>query len=235
MDLRYGDAAARALAAGLPSENKARAVATSIGAYTASNGTLTANANGALAAQDGVTMAVGDVLFLPEGLTNVTAADAGPYSIVALGGASAKVVLARPSWWKHAALIRQGVDVAIGPEGTLYGGSSWKSFVATAIKVIGTDAPALYPRRISKKVTLAIGTLAAPITNIPVRGVAGQTEVRVQSLPSTAPHANTRVWRCSALTAGVIGTASIQVVAESAPGTTNASDVGDYDLIVENV
>jgi len=36
------------------------------------------------------------------------------------------------------------------------------------------------------------------------------------------------------LTAGVTGTASVQMVAESAPGTTNASDVGQYNLTAIN-
>lgn len=214
--------------------NTARAVATTLGAYAAASGVITMSSNGALAAQDGVTMVAGDVLFVQEGIANVTAADAGPYTITSLGGASAKVVLTRPPWWANGGLIAQSGDVKIGPEGTLFGGCTQKSFVTTAIKVIGTDAPVFWPNQVSKKVTLASGTLAAPITTIPVRSSAGLTAIIITSLPSTAPHANTRVLRVSALTAGVSATASIQIVAESAPGTTNASDVGDYALTIRN-
>lgn len=222
----YGDAAARQLSIELPAEFKCRAVATSIGAYTTSGGVLTVTANGALAAQDGVTMAAGDLLFVQEGLTNVTAADAGPYVISSLGSASAQVVLVRPAWWKHGALVVAGAVIQIAAGGTLFGGTEWKSFVTTATKVVGTDAPVFWPRSVSKSATLVSGTITA-VTTVPIRSATLST-YEISSTPTTAPHASTRVWRVDALTAGVTGTASYTIVAESAPGTTNASDVGTY-------
>lgn len=231
---KSGDKAARDLSNEIPLEFKCRAVATAIGAYTASGGTLTVTASGALASQDGVAMAAGDMLFLQEGLSNVTAADAGPYRIVSLGGASAQVVLSRPAWWPHGGAIVQGAMVAIGGEGSLFGGCTEKTFVATGAK-IGTDAPAFWPDCVMQKVTLASGTLAAAKTNMPVRSATtNPSQISITSLPTTAPHATTRLWRPSAVTAGVTGTASIQIVAESAPGSTNTSDIGDYCLAVRN-
>lgn len=87
----------------------ARAVATSIAAYGGTTtGTLTANANGAIGAQDGVTLAAGDVVFLPEGIANLSAAsDAGPYVVANTGSASTKFVLTRPAWWSTGAQIRR--------------------------------------------------------------------------------------------------------------------------------
>jgi hypothetical protein len=68
--------------------NKARAVITSIQAYGGTTtGVLTETGTSALSAADGVTLAVGDVVLLPAGTVNISAAsDAGPYVVTALGG-----------------------------------------------------------------------------------------------------------------------------------------------------
>lgn len=216
---------------------KARVVATSIGANTGTTtGTLTITATGALGAQDGVTCVVGDVIFIQEGTANVAAADAGPWVISVIGTTGVSAVLMRPDWWAHGAALVSASSIEIGPDGTgtnpTLAGTIWKVF-ATGGKIIDTDAPVFWPGRITCAVTLASGTLAAARTTMPVRGHLITTFV-ISSDPATAPHANTRVWRVSALTAGVTGTASVQVVAESAPGTTNASDVGQYNVTAIN-
>src|SRR5262249_6780178 len=93
----------------------ARGGAASIQAYGGTGtGALTESANGALAAQDGLTIAVGDILFLPHGLTNVTAADVGPWVVTGLGGASSKWTLVRPSWWPHGSAIPLVAIINIG-------------------------------------------------------------------------------------------------------------------------
>lgn len=231
-----GTASATAAPSGRP---VCRAVVTSLAANTGTTtGTLTGSANGALGTQDGITtLAVGDDVFIPEGTTNLAAAsDAGPYRIVSLGAAGTKWVLERPPWWLTGNTIGLGSIVEIGPEGTStdpgYAGTVWKTF-ATKGKIIDTDAPAFWPRTMTSAVTLASGTLAAARRNVPVRA-ALSTSFVISSNPATAPHASTRDWRVSALTPGVMGTASIQMVAESAPGTTNASDVGQYNITANN-
>lgn len=219
---------------------KARVVMTSLAAsYVGSGtGTLTAAATGALATQDGVTtFALGDVLFIQEGTTNlIDPKDAGPWQITTLGATGVKNVFQRPSWYAHGSPIVPGTVIEIGGEGTGtdpgLAGTSWKSFAAKG-KIIGTDAPVFWPRRVNAAVTLASGTLASARTTIPVRSATGTAFV-ISSNPATAPHANTRVWRVSALTAGVTGSSSVQIVAETAPGTTNASDVGQYNLSANN-
>lgn len=229
-----GMARPEGLAGSAASAFTARAVATSIAAYdNTGTATITGTANGALGTQDGVsTLAVGDVILLPRGVTNVQTADVGPWQIVALGGASAKYSLTRPAWWRHGGAMLQGAVIEVGGEGTLFGGCAFKAFAATG-QIIGTNDPVFWPNIVTQAVTLASGTLAAALTTIPVRS-ATKTAFVITSNPATAPHASTRTWRISALTAGNIGTASIQMVAESAPGTTNASDVGQYNITAIN-
>lgn len=82
--------------------------------------TLTANANGALAAQDGVSLAVGDRLLV---LFESTAANNGVYVVTSLGGASAKYVLTRTD---DACLSAQlaGAEIVV-TLGTVNSGSTW--------------------------------------------------------------------------------------------------------------
>jgi hypothetical protein len=106
----------------------------------------------------------------------------------------------------------------------------WRSDAAKG-SAIGTDAPAFWPERVTVGVTLASGT--ATSTALPLKSLT-KSRVSVNPTPTTAPNTSTRVWRVSAATVGVLGTASITVVAESAPGTTNTSDVGTYTITVDN-
>lgn len=231
-----GSASAAAAPAGRP---VCRVVVTALAANTGTTtGTLTGSVNGALGTQDGVAgLAVNDDVFIPEGTTNLAAVtDAGPYRIVSLGGAGSKWILERPPWWLTGNTIALGSTIEIGPEGTStdpgYAGTVWRTF-ATKGKIIDTDAPVFWPRTMTSAVTLVAGTLAAPRTKVPVRS-ALITSFVISSNPATAPNTATRDWRISALTPGVTGTASIQMVAEASPGATNASDVGQYNITSAN-
>ncbi len=156
-----------------PANMTSRAVVTSLAAYAGTTtGTLTASANGAFGTQDGITtLAVGDTVFIPEGTTNLTAAsDAGPYVIAALGATGAKWQLVRPSWWATGASIPTGA-IKIGPEGTFWFGTEWKSFAVKGSQVIDTSAPKLYPGRVAFQITLVAGT----------KTISGQTGVPVSS------------------------------------------------------
>lgn len=230
----------------LPSSevDTARVVMTSLSAsYTGSGtGTLTGPANTAFPTQDGVTLGgsglvVGDTVFMPEGIANIAAdTDAGPWEILAPGSGSTAWVLQRPAWYKTGNAIGLGRTIQIGGEGTLWAGTRWRSDAAKG-KIIDTDAPAHWPVKVSKGVTNSGGTVT--VTGLPVKS-AVNSSVIVSPSPGHAPHASTVDWRASAVTAGKVGTgnsdtqASITVVAESAPGTTNTSDVGTYVLTVEN-
>jgi hypothetical protein len=216
-------------------ELTARFAFTSLAAFAQASGVITGSVNGAMGStQDGQTPAVGDVAFLIKGscgAATVAAADAGPWVITSLGGASSKYTMARPYWFANGALIKQGLTVKV-QIGTLFGGVDFRSFAATAALVIGTGDPAFWPGSVRKAVTFSSGTVSA-ITTIPIRSLS-YTTFKISSDPTTAPHASTRVWRVNAATAGDVGTASFVPAAESAPGTTNASDVGQYVLEVSN-
>jgi hypothetical protein len=81
-------------------------------------GFLQANANGALGAQDGVTLKVGDRLLV---WNQATASQNGIYMVTQLGGASAPWVLARTGDADVSANFVTGALIPVGPEGALYG------------------------------------------------------------------------------------------------------------------
>lgn len=147
------------LATGSSLANFARVVATAIDAYAGTGtGVLTKSTNGALAAQDGATIAVGDEIFLPPGLANVAAKDSGPWVAAALGQTSvSKWRLERPSWWRTGDGIRQAHVIQIGGEGTAHRGMMLKALCGKGL-VIDTDDPVFYPASQLFRVTLAAGT-----------------------------------------------------------------------------
>jgi len=227
-----------------------RAVATSIAAYTGSGtGVLTSSAAAALGAQDGVTLSSGDTLFIPEGLANVSAVDAGPWVITNAGSGSADWVLTRPTWWAHGAKIGANgpgprVDgpslaqvIRIGPEGNFWAGTDWKTF-ATPNTVIDTSDPDFYPGRVTQQITLVSG--AKTLTNVPMRGqVSGNpTNVffsRTSTLGSTITA--TFGYQTSVLTAGYLspgGSASLVFIAALSTGAVNTADDSQGELTIEN-
>lgn len=78
--------------AGQPQIACRAATTAALAAYTRTTNKIVANANGALAAQDGVTLAVNDVLLLKNGAAG---ADNGPYKILATGSGAAKFEMER--------------------------------------------------------------------------------------------------------------------------------------------
>lgn len=208
----------------------ARLVITSIAAYTRTDGVIEANANGALANQDGVAPAVGDVLLLPEG-TAAAAADAGPWIVESLGAGGAKFKLRRPDWWAHGATYKLAAVIEVGPAGTLWKGSSWKTF-ATAAQLIGTDAPLLWPRSFQRKVTLVAGTVnvAGPIRSVT------ETMVQITRRTPNTSTATTGGYQCeeASRTAGAIGTGEVDIMAAVAAGTINNADISTLDVLITN-
>ena len=226
------------LAASRATAFTARVVATSIGANTGTGtGVLTITATGALGAQDGVTCAAGDVIFIQEGTTNVAAIDAGPWTITTIGTTGVSAVLTRPDWWTHGGTMIPGAVIEIGGEGTgttpRFAGSQWKSFAAKGT-VIDTTAPSFWPRQLSGVYTASSGVVLNAYALFPIRSATTSVPLAVNT--GTAAHASTvgppRVTTLP--TAGVTGSASLTMKAESAPGTVNASDVGVYTVSVTN-
>lgn len=211
---------------------RARAVCTSLGANTGTTtGTLTVTATGALGAQDGVTLVAGDVLLVPEGTTNLSAAsDAGPYVVTSAGGTGVHAVLSRPTWWATGQPIVPADTVEVGGEGTTYAGTAWKTFVAKG-KVIDTDAPLLWPREITQDIQLSSGIKA--VTNVPIRD-ASASAIFANLKSTSGTTATTVMYTPTLVTAGALNTATVTFAAQSVPGTNQTSDASHLRATVIN-
>ena len=161
----------------------ARAVVDLLHAYTGSGtGTLTSTANGAMSAStfrsDGVTLAVGDQVFIQAGVTNVTAKDSGPWVVSSLGAAGAPWVITRPQWFLTGIKIPAAATVKVGGEGAVYQNTNWRATAASGTVVDTTDC-AFYVEEFTFQTTLggtgtAYQTISAnqpgPSTNYPLTG-----------------------------------------------------------------
>ena len=127
---------------------------------------------------DGITYVAGDIVLLC-GQTN--AAQNGPYVV---GTVSTTAALTRPTWWATGSYVPMGAVFELGPEGTLRGGMSYKSFVTTATVVIGTTTPLLYPQYIMGAVALSTGT--ATVSNLSITSQAYVLCNDVTTLTKTA-------------------------------------------------
>jgi hypothetical protein len=214
----------------------ARVVGTSLAAYAGTGtGVLTASATGAIGAQDGITLVAGDVMFLQEGTTNLTAVDAGPWVVTNPGAVGVKYVLTRPDWWAHGGIIPLGQIIVIGGEGTgvtpAFAGTTWKTFAAKGT-VIDTTAPTFWPQELLRSVTLVAGTAAA-ITTMPLRSaslsVISFTRTTINTATATIQYGVVPV-----ATAGVTGTASIVPMAQVGAGTINNADISTLNMSVVN-
>lgn len=119
---------------------KARAMsATTLAAYTRVDDVITADAVGAIGAQDGVTLVADDKYFLKNGAAG---SDNALYIVTNPGSGGAAFVLTRDPNWDATARDMSAIDVA---EGTVNGG---KQFFVSANDpwVVGTDDPAVVKR-----------------------------------------------------------------------------------------
>lgn len=220
----------------------ARAVMTTVATSTTYTGTttntLTFGSNAAFGTQDGVsTLAVGDCVILQGGTLGscaITACDTGPWIISSLGGASAKAVLVRPTWWAVGQLTTAYQSIKVGNEGTLFKNGTWTCRAApgTAVSATGTD-PKWYPDQVSTTVTLAssqnvlntIPIFSATTSSIvcSLSAVGGTTTSTVGYGPIAAP------------TPGYIGTATVTIVAQASGMTKNGTaDTSVVSVVVTN-
>lgn len=227
-------------AAGSPNF-KCRAVVTALsGSYTGSGtGTLTASAAAAFGTQDGIsTLAAGDNVFLPAGLTNVTAAkDAGPYILSVLGTGSIAWILTRPQWWPTGATIQEGQSIVIGGEGSVFKGAEFRAMCGKS-QVVDTNDAKLYPKNYRKTITLSSGTYTI--------GAGGGNELlflydttlsSVQLTENTGSGTlgtNRLGAPAASRVAGAIGTAAIVVNSYVDAGTVATSDNSTVDVLVTN-
>lgn len=215
-----------------------RGVFTSLGGTTTyASGIMSGPTNTALGAQDGLTIAVGDILWAQKGLTNLpAAAQAGPWQILTLGSGSSKWTACRPWWYATGSTIPMDFTVRIGPEGTgvtpALAGTRWMAFCAPGC-VVDTDDPLFWPQYVSGSYTASSGVVLNADATFPIRSTT-LSSIKATN-QGTAAHASTvGPPRVTAVTAGAKGTSALTMKAESAPGTTNTSDVGVYTVAVQN-
>lgn len=111
------------------------ATAAALAAYTRTVNTIQANANGALAAIDGIACAVGNRVLLKNGAADQ---DNGIYTIVSLGAAGSKWSMIRSDDANTSALVTSGMLVPV-EEGTANAATIFELTTANPI-VLNTDA-----------------------------------------------------------------------------------------------
>jgi len=207
---------------------KARGTLTSLAAYTTTSGVITADANGAIGTQDGLTLVANDVVVMPPGVA-VAAAEAGPWVVTTVGTAGSKFVLTRPTWWPHAGTVGAGqtVDVAAG---TTFAGTRWKVY-ATAAITVGTTDPSFYPEKVNLAATLVAGHKA--ITSVPIRSATLTNYTIVRKTANTCA-ATDGGYHPLSITAGGLGTATVDITACVLAGTINVADVSTMIVTIHN-
>jgi hypothetical protein len=217
----------------------ARAVVTSLAAY---NGTgtnvLTGSANGAIAAQDGVTLAVGDQILIQAGTTHVTAADSGPWTVTQIGTASTPYILTRPTWFSTASTFTSGRTITVGGEGTIFSNTEW--FISAAAGVVGTNSPAFYCRSVTVEAILSGGTLALAAGqpgsgNFPVGALAGKCNLLVSLQLAGGSPTGTVSYGMKGITPGLVGTATASVFAFATALATQSGDTSTLNVTIVNV
>jgi hypothetical protein len=86
--------------------------------YLRIGNTITATANGALPAQDGVTLVVGSEFLYVNGIGPL-APDNGPYVVTQVGNGGAPFILNRRGDFAASSQVQAGTIIPVGPEGTV--------------------------------------------------------------------------------------------------------------------
>jgi hypothetical protein len=219
----------------------AHVVATNLAALTFTGGTFTADANGALATQDGITVAAsgiaaGDVIIFPTGTITtgvVSAANSGPWLLTSVGGASAKFTGIRPDWYRHgASMSPHPIRVAAG---TLFANTDWKPYADVLVSgtplVIGTGDPKFRPVQVTQTVTLS--SSAATITNVPIHSATRSNVHAALGAVGGTTTSTIGYGIIVAPTPGDLGTASTVVNAIASGGTKNGTS--DTSILIVTI
>lgn len=220
---------------GYTADDSARLVATNIPAGTFATGVFTVTATGVFPTQDGVAgpLVVGQKIIFPVGTITtqvVSAANSGPYEVVTVGATGVSAVFARPAKWAHGAIITPETTIRVGSEGTLFKGNVWYADPATAAKVVGTDDPVLYPRSVTQAIILVAGHVA--VINVPIKHATGKTNFLTSRLTANTCTLTVGGYHPLSITAGGIGTATVDMTGCVAAGTINVADVSTLLLTI---
>jgi hypothetical protein len=180
--------------------------------------------------QDGITYAAGDIVLLAK---QTTAAQNGPYVV---GTVSGTAPLTRPNWWAAAKVIPLGAVFEAGYEGTLYGGSSWKSSAAKG-SVVDTDNPVIYPRIVKGTATLVAGTVTLGSTQGLWLKSTTKSSIQI-NLNTAGGTTTTTIDHCAPVanrTAGIIGTGAVVINAVTSDhASVNTNDTSTVDYLITN-
>ena len=241
-------AASGGAASGNNIPNWVRGVFTTVTTSTTYTGTttntLTFGSNAIMGAQDGITLVVGDCFHLPGGTLGscaITACDIGPWIISAIGTASTKCVLTRPTWWQTGSVVPQMYQFRVGGEGAVFWGGTWTAWGTTPLAQILIGAPftdpLIYPDHVATLVTLASGFVTQ--TNVPIRSTTktafSYLSASYSGGSTTAKFTTGAIGSGGAATAaGYNGTGSVSITALAVGGTVVAGDISTGWLHVFN-
>jgi hypothetical protein len=204
-----------ALSGGALSRRVRAATTAALPANTRTDNVITASANGALTAQDGVTLIAGDYLLVQNEGGGASHVNNGSYIVTSAGSGGTPFVLTRASDFNESTELVAGIRFYC-QEGTLYGGTE-RVYVTTGA-TINVDALAFEPFAYAPNdaqylVRTASGLLTA--------------ETALDAITSTVDFASTTTHplsatRTDAATAAVV---DVTIVTASSSGTT-AADFG---------
>lgn len=199
------------------------ATSAALPANTRVSNVLTANANGALAAQDGVTLIVGDRLLVKD---EVTGANRGIYTVTAVGSGGAPWSLTRATDADANAEVTCGLTVLV-EEGTVAAG---KPYILTTANPITVNTTALTFTQLSSATAgnglTGTGSLSVLAENATiVVGAGGVKRAAISGDVTIADGSNT-----AAITAGVIVDGDVNAAAAIA-GTKVAPNFGAQAIV----
>lgn len=184
-----------------------------------------------VAGNDGITYVAGDRILLP---IQTTAAQCGIYVVGTVTAGAAP--LTRATDMPAAFALPLGSVVEVGPEGTLYGSSTWKSTATTTGgAVIGTNDPVFYPRVVKGTATLVAGTVALGATQgLWLLSTTKSAVMVTLNTPNTVTATTDYRAAVTSRTAGKVGTAAVSLSATKTDGTTDTDNVSTVDYLIVN-
>lgn len=184
-----------------------------------------------VAGNDGVTNIATDLVILSA---QTTAAQNGPYIVGTVGGGTA--ALTRPDWFATGSTQKQGLQIKVGPEGTVFKNTTWQSMNAAAQTiVVGTTDAKFYPLEVSGTTALVAGTFT--ISTVPVFSVKSAVllnRAAANTCAATDGGYHPTVAGATGITPGVIGTAAVVVQATVLAGTINNADISTLHWTIKN-
>lgn len=177
--------------------------------------------------QDGVT-GVEDNLVLLAGQTSKEENGLHALGVVAAGVGP----LSRPSNFASGTSFQDGTECTVA-EGTLNADSKW--FIPTDAGVVQVDTTVhdWYPERITQTVAFPVDTGLITIANVPILS-ATKTYINAVNVSEVTADVTVRYALDGAATAGVVGTATVDIIAELAAGTVNVDDDSTMLITVAN-